>query len=78
MTHQTESDTVALARVGRAWYTLPMPNQHTKQPRRTRVIRVRLTEVEYAGLVSEAERRGLTVSDTIRARLKFPKESETP
>lgn len=55
-----------------------MPNQHTKQPRRTRVIRVRLTEGEYAGLVSEAERRGLTVSDTIRARLKFPKESEMP
>jgi hypothetical protein len=54
-----------------------MPNQHTKQPRRTRVIRVRLTDGEYAGLVSEAERRGLTVSDEIRTRLKFPKESET-
>ena len=46
-----------------------MPNQHTKAPRLSAVVCLRLSAEMYARLRSEADSRVLTVAEVIREKL---------
>jgi hypothetical protein len=50
-----------------------MPNQHTTkgQPKRTRIVLVRLTDAEHAALSDRARGDNRTVSEYVRSRLQL-------